>query len=118
MDTEDVRRAGPAQRFDDMIGLGPGFDHEIATNVLGGLVMHRVGLGQADAWIQLRQPGARHDRRCVGVAGIDVPVAMIQRRGQLCREVLEERASECDIDDLRAAAHAEHRLRLVHECAQ
>ena len=33
MDTEDVRRASPAQSFDDMVGLRPGFDDEVADRI-------------------------------------------------------------------------------------
>jgi hypothetical protein len=36
---EDLRGTGPADRLDDAIGLGPGFDDKIAAELAGRLMM-------------------------------------------------------------------------------
>ncbi len=115
---EDVRRPGPAQRLDDMVRFRPRLDNQIATEVLDRLMVHRVGLGELEPRIELREPGSGHNRGRVAVFVVDIPVAMIERTWKLRGEILVERSALRDVDHLRAAAHAEHRLARGDESAQ
>src|SRR5205823_3320748 len=83
LDGEDVRGSRPADRLDEPIGLRPCFDDEIAAEVLHCLMMHRVGLGERDARIEPREARAGDERRSVVVFVVDVPVAMVERTGDL-----------------------------------
>src|SRR6185312_4820072 len=105
-----VRRAGPAYRLDQAVGLGPGLDDKAAPEVLDRLVMDRVGLDDRRVGIEPRERRACDERRRMHVLLVDRPVAMVERVRQLRGDVLDERAAERDVDELQAAAHAEHRL--------
>ena len=62
--------------------------------------------------IQVGEAAARHDRRGVAVLLVERLHAMAQRIGPLRGDVLVERAAHRHVDDLRAAADAEHGLAL------
>src|SRR5262245_12968581 len=59
---EHVARTSPPDCLDHTVRLGPGFDDEIAPEVLHGLMMDGVGLDQRDAGIELREAALGHDR--------------------------------------------------------
>ena len=81
-------------------------------------MVHRVSLGESDARVELREPGAGHDRGRVAVLVVDVPVAVIERARKLHSEILVERPALRDVDHLRAAAHTEHRFSSSDKGAQ
>ena len=72
-------------------------------------------LRQRRARVELRERRARHDRDRVGVLLVDLPVAVVERVRHLRAQVLPQRPAHRDVDHLRAAAHAEHRLALRDE---
>ncbi len=118
LDGEDVRRTRVADRLDDPIRLRPGFHHEIAAQRLHRLVVDRVGLDERGTGVEAGEPAARHERCRMAVLLVDRPVAVVERVRRLRADVLVERAAQADVDELRAAAEAEHRLLQRHELAQ
>src|SRR5512143_672299 len=115
---EHVARAGEADRLGDAIGFRPRFDDQVAAQVLDRLVVDRVGLDCRDARVEPREPRAGDERRRVAVFLVDRPVPVVERARHLRAQVLPQGSALRDVDDLRAAADAEHRLALRHEGAQ
>src|SRR6266496_988080 len=112
---EDVTRPLVADRFDKVIRLGPSFDGEITPQILERLVVDRIRLYERDPGVELRDPAAGGERRCVTVLLVDRPVAVSERSRNLSRQVLPQRSPLRDVDDLRAATHAQRRLAQRHE---
>ena len=112
---EHIARPAPANRFDDAVGHTQRLDHQIAPKVFHGLVVNRVDLGHRDAGVHLRQPRALDQIHVVQRALVQVAVAVRNRVRDLGRNVLEQRAAECHVDQLATPANAEHRFACGHK---
>src|SRR5258706_590142 len=97
-----VARPARAHGFNQSIGHRARFDPQIAPQALDRLVMDRHHAPRAAFAIEARKPGARLEAHLVRVLVIVVAA--------MRRHVLVQRAAERDVDELRAAADAEHRL--------
>ncbi len=107
----DVGRARPADGLDQPVGHRTGLDLEPVGQVLDGLVVHAVDGDHRPAPRRRCRPGATRgqlDGMGVGVVPLPVPVAAGTRA--LRGDVLVERPPEGHVEDLDAAADAQHGL--------
>ena len=114
---EHVPRPGAANRLDPPVGLGPGLDAQIAPQGLHRLVVDGIDARRGDPRIQAREPAARFQAHLVQILLVSIG-DVAPRLRHLLRDVLVERPAVGDVDELRAAAHAEHRLARLDELVQ
>ena len=112
LQAERVARSAPAHRFDDAVGGRQRLDRESAAERLDRLVVDRTDRCAPGPFVEPAQAAARDDLDFMRIAIVRIRVYMAQRAGQLRRDVLIQRAAERNVDELQAAADAEHRLAL------
>ena len=99
---------GRLDAFDDAVGRG-GVHDDAGRRIGGGLVVRAVHLEfvGADDAVKLRAPGHLHD-----MAGLVARIGLLvrQRIGDGVGDVLDQLAAQHDVQQLLAAADAEHRL--------
>src|SRR6476646_1653641 len=111
---EHVALALAADRLDHAVGLGPGLDVQAAAERPDRLVVDRGHYRLLCAAVQARKAraGLEADRVAVLLVGVG---HVYLRLGKLRTDVLVQRAAEGHVDELRAAANAQHGLARLDE---
>ena len=117
LDAEHVGLAVPADRLHQPV-VGHRFHLHLAPQVLDRLVMDGIDRGARQAAVQLGQAGVGQDADAVEVVVVVFLVVMGHGAGALGRQVLVQAAAEGDVEQLHAAAHAQHRLAAADEGEQ
>ena len=97
--------------------LGAGADHDALADPLGRLVMGAVDR-QASGPGDPVQQRARHDRDLMAGLGARIGLLVGQRARHGIRDVLDQRAAQHDVEQLLAAADAEHRQVAVQRASR
>jgi hypothetical protein len=110
--------AFPAHGLDEAVGFAHGFGDQPLSQPLDRLVVDGIHARGDEARVEAREPRARQHAHLVEGLVVLRLVAVVAAARALRGDVLVERAAEGDVDELVAAADAEHGLALRDELVE